>query len=183
MQYNKIKVAFLDRDGVINKEVNYLHKIEDFEYTSRCITGLKKIRDLGYKIIIITNQSGIARDYYSEKEYQLLTDWYRNDLKEKGIDILDIFHCPHHPDGIVPELSKECYCRKPSPGMIEQARKKYSIDIKSSILVGDKNSDIHAGEHAGIPRCFLVKTGHPTPEPTENAILSNNLLTISKLIE
>ncbi|MDE1223759.1 HAD family hydrolase [Vibrio aestuarianus] len=183
MQDNKIKVAFLDRDGVINKEVNYLHKIEDFEYTGGCIAGLKKLRALGYEIIIITNQAGIARGYYSEIQYQLLTDWYRADLKEKGIDVLDIFHCPHHPDGTLANLSKDCDCRKPSPGMIEQAKSKYFIDIKKSILVGDKNSDIHAGERAGITRCFLVKTGHPTSVPAENAILSDNLLTISNLIK
>jgi len=172
----------LDRDGVINKEVNYLHNIDEFEFTIDCIEGLRRIRDLGYEIIIITNQAGIARGFYSEEHYHILTDWYRAILKDNGIDILDIFYCPHHPSGNVKEFSRHCYCRKPSPGMIDQACAKYPIDLMNSILVGDKNSDMYAAIRAGIPRFFLVKTGHLIDMPADNAIISETLLSISDFI-
>ncbi|MGY3861118.1 D-glycero-beta-D-manno-heptose 1,7-bisphosphate 7-phosphatase [Aeromonas lacus] len=183
MSNNKIKVAFLDRDGVINKEVNYLHNICDFEFTENCIDGLKEIRNLGYEIVIITNQAGIARGYYSEQQYQKLTNWYRTRLKEEGVDILDIFHCPHHPEGRVESLSRECNCRKPSPGMIEQACAKYPIDLMSSILVGDKNSDMYAAIRAGIPLFFLVQTGYEVKKPVDTAVVSETLLSVSNFIK
>jgi len=156
-----MKVAFLDRDGVINKEVNYLHKIEDFEFTENCIDGLKLLREKGYEIVIVTNQAGIARGYYNEKDYLHLTQWYLNELKAEGISILDVLFCPHHPEGVVPELSVVCECRKPNNGMLEKAIKDYSIDRNSSLLIGDKESDILAGKKAKLNRCYLVRSGHP----------------------
>jgi len=166
MSADKIKIAFLDRDGVINKEVNYLYKIEDFEYTENCIEGLKKIKALGYEIIIVTNQAGIARGYYTEDDYQKLTAWYVADLKNQGIDILDVFRCPHHPEGNIPEYSIVCACRKPKSGMFEQALAQYNIDMDSSFMVGDKTSDLDAAKNAGIQQLYLVETGHPITENT-----------------
>ncbi len=160
MPTDKIKVAFLDRDGVINKEVNYLHKVEDFEYTENCIEGLKNLKKMGYEIIIVTNQAGIARGYYTEQQYQKLTDWYLADLGKYGIAILDVFHCPHHPQGNVPEYAISCSCRKPKSGMFEQAFSKYEIDIDNSLMVGDKESDLLAAQGVGIKKIILVESGH-----------------------
>jgi D-glycero-D-manno-heptose 1,7-bisphosphate phosphatase len=156
----KIKVAFLDRDGVINKEVNYLHRREDFDYTENCVEALKKLRLLNYQIIIVTNQAGIARGYYTEEDYQELTAWFLADLANRGVEVLDVFHCPHHPEGSVKGLAVECDCRKPKPGMLHKAMQKYNIDIEQSIMVGDKVSDADAGSRAGLENCFLVRTGH-----------------------
>ncbi len=155
-----MKVAFLDRDGVINKEKHYLYKIEEFEYTEKCLEGLKGLRQLGYEIIVVTNQAGIARGIYDQSDYQKLTDWYLKDLKKKGIDILDVIHCPHHPDGTVLEYKKVCYCRKPAPGMILTMKDKHNINLNKSILIGDKLSDIEAAENAGVGDAILVKSGH-----------------------
>ena len=155
-----MKVAFLDRDGVINKEVNYLHKIEDFAYTENCIEGLKNLKSLGFEIIIVTNQAGIARGYYTEEQYKLLTQWYLADLCKAGVKVLDVFHCPHHVNGSVPGLSIDCACRKPKAGMLNKAIEIYDIDVKNSILVGDKISDIEAGIKAGIGTNYLVSSGH-----------------------
>jgi len=160
MSKAKIKVAFLDRDGVINKEVNYLYKIEDFEYTEDCIEGLKSLQKLGFKIIIVTNQAGIARGYYTEEQYQELTQWYLTDLAKHGITVLDIFHCPHHPKGSIPQYAIECDCRKPKSGMFQQAFDKYDIDLMKSIMIGDKESDLIAAERSEIRGLYLVRTGH-----------------------
>lgn len=155
-----MKVAFLDRDGVINREVNYLHEIKDFEFTSNCIQGLKRLIEHGYQIIIVTNQAGIARGYYTVHDYEVLTDWYRGELAKHGIDILDIFYCPHHPQGSVAEFRVECACRKPNSGMLEQAASKYKIDVHQSLLIGDKESDLLAGIKFGLSKLYMVETGH-----------------------
>jgi D-glycero-D-manno-heptose 1,7-bisphosphate phosphatase len=160
MREIQMKVAFLDRDGVINQEVNYLHKIEDFEFTSNSIQGIKRLIEYGYQIIIVTNQAGIAKGYYTIHDYELLTEWYRGELAKYGINILDIFYCPHHPEGSVAEFSIECTCRKPNSGMLDFAASKYNIDINKSLLIGDKESDLLAGMKFGISKLYMVETGH-----------------------
>ena len=164
-----MKIAFLDRDGVINKEVSYLHKIEDFDYAENCIEGLKQLQELAFKIIIVTNQAGIARGYYTEADYLKLTSWYLSDLRGKGIEVLDVFYCPHHPDGSVPLYALECGCRKPSAGMFQMADEKYNVDKAHSIMIGDKLIDIDAAIRFGLEpgNCFLVATGHKLPDNIE----------------
>ncbi|AIN13622.1 D-glycero-alpha-D-manno-heptose-1,7-bisphosphate 7-phosphatase [Yersinia pseudotuberculosis] len=159
-----MKIAFLDRDGVINKEVNYLYKIDNFVFTPNCIDGLRRLREKNFEIVIITNQAGIAKGFYSVDDYNDLTFWYREKLLSYGVDILDILYCPHHPNGCVPEYSIECNCRKPKTGLLEEVAKKYQIDIKESILVGDKQSDLNAGISFGISKVYLVETGHKIPK-------------------
>lgn len=155
-----MKVAFLDRDGVINEEVNYLHKKDNFKFTPNAISGLRRIISHGYKIIIVTNQAGIAKGFFSIEDYYELTNWYMGKLSSLGIDILDIHFCPHHPEGVIPEFSVDCECRKPKPGMLEQAGRKYQIDLDLSFIVGDKSSDVEAGLNFGLSRAYLVETGH-----------------------
>ena len=148
------KALFLDRDGVINKEKNYLYKIEDFEFIDGVFETCKYFQDNGYLIIVITNQAGIARGKYTEDDYQTLTNWMIKEFEKNNIKISKVYYCPHHPD-----FSGDCECRKPNPGMILQAKKFFDIDLSQSILVGDKNSDIEAGINAGIKINYLVKTG------------------------
>ncbi|MGF1839411.1 HAD family hydrolase [Vibrio atlanticus] len=155
-----MKIAFLDRDGVINREVNYLYKIDDFEFTQNCIVGLKRLIKNGYQIIIVTNQAGIARGYYTEQDYEVLTTWYRSELLKQGIEILDIFYCPHHTEGSITEFATGCSCRKPKTGMLDLAARKYKINMEESLLVGDKESDLLAGIKFGLTKVFMVETGH-----------------------
>ena len=149
------KALFLDRDGVINKEKNYLYKIKDFEFLDGVFETCRYFQELGYIIIIITNQAGIARGKYSEEDFTLLTEWMLNEFKKNYVTITEVYHCPHHPD-----FTGECECRKPNPGMLLKAQKDFEIDMKNSILVGDKNSDIEAGINAGIGSNYLIITGH-----------------------
>ena len=157
-----IKTIFLDRDGVINKEVNYLHKIDDCEFIPGIFDACIYFQNIGFKIIIITNQSGIARGYFDESDYQTLTDWIIKQFSAKNIDILDVFHCPHGPNS-------SCNCRKPRPGMFLEAQKKYSIDMTNSWLIGDKEVDIVAANNAGITNTILVRSGHKINERILNA--------------
>ena len=157
-----LKTIFLDRDGVINKEVNYLHKIEDFEFIDGVFETCQYLENLNYKIIIITNQSGISRGYYSEKDFQIITNWMISEFKKNDINILDVFHCPHLPES-------NCNCRKPKPGMFLEAKYKYDIDIENSWLIGDKEVDIIAANSAGITNTILVKSGHKINEADSNA--------------
>ena len=155
-----MKVAFLDRDGVINEEINYLHKISDFRYVDRSKKALKLLKRKGYEIIVITNQAGIAKGLFTEEEYFELSRYYRQDLYSEGVELLDVLHCPHHPSATVEKYRLACACRKPSPGLIMGAVAKYNIEIEKCILVGDKISDIEAAARAGIQDFYLVESGH-----------------------
>lgn len=168
------KALFLDRDGVVNKEKNYLYKIEDFEFIDGVFDACRYFQAQGFLIIIITNQAGIARGKYSEKDYQILTDWMNNQFENQNINISKVYYCPHHPD-----FSGECKCRKPNHKMLLDAKKEFNIDFKNSILVGDKNSDIAAGMNAGIGKNFLISTGHKI---TENNYKVNILDNLTELI-
>ena len=157
-----IKTIFLDRDGVINKDINYLHKIDDFEFIDGIFDVCLYFQSLGYKIIIITNQSGISRGYYSLSDYQKVTQWMLDQFKYKNINILDIFHCPHGPDST-------CDCRKPKPGMFLKARDKHNTDMEKSWMIGDKERDTIAANSAGIDNTILIRSSHRIDEPNSNA--------------
>lgn len=144
------KALFLDRDGVINVEVNYLHKKEDFIFIKGIFELCKYYQDLGYCIIVVTNQSGIARGYYSELDFEILTTWMIDQFREHDITITAVYHCPHHP-----EITGLCECRKPEPKMLLDAQKKFSLDMNNSLLVGDKERDIIAGINAGLKETYL----------------------------
>ena len=164
------KALFLDRDGVINKEKNYLYKIEDFEFIDGVFETTKHFQELGYLIIVITNQAGIARGKYTEEDFDALTQWMKERFKEHDVVISEVYHCPHHPN-----FSKACNCRKPNPGMLLSAKEKFDIDMKNSILVGDKESDIQAGINAGIKKNYLITTGHSLTENKFHVPIINNL--------
>ncbi|BDU51404.1 D-glycero-alpha-D-manno-heptose-1,7-bisphosphate 7-phosphatase [Haliovirga abyssi] len=173
------KALFLDRDGVINNEVNYLYKIEEFKFIEGIKEGIKKFRDKGYIIIIITNQAGVGRGYYTAEEFFLLNDWMLKELEKDEIEITKVYYEFSHPDKGIGKYKSDSIRRKPNPGMILEAIEEFDIDIKNSILVGDKESDIIAGERAGILNNYLITTGHSINERLKKKyILINNLLEI-----
>ena len=144
------RALFLDRDGVINVEKDYLYKIEDFKFIDGLFELCRYYQEQGYLIIVVTNQSGIARDYYSEEDFSKLSDWMIKEFLKHNIKIEKIYHCPHHPD-----ISGECSCRKPNPGMLLEAHKEFDINLEDSIIIGDKERDIEAGLNAGLRECYL----------------------------
>jgi len=156
------KTIFLDRDGVINHEVGYLHKIEDFKFIEGVFDSCLYFQSIGYQIIIVTNQSGIDRGYYGESDFHIVNNWMLKQFKNQGIEILDVFYCPHGPES-------NCDCRKPKPGMFNQARDKHNIDMGDSWMIGDKEADITAANAAGIENTVLVKSGHAIDERNSNA--------------
>lgn len=159
----KNKAIFLDRDGTINVEKDYLYKIEDFEFIDGVVESLKIFSELGYKIIVLTNQSGIARGYYKEEDVERLHDYLKDYLKEKNIIIDEFYYCPHHKDKGIGKYKIDCNCRKPKTGMFDLVIKDYDIDKSLSYMVGDKISDVKAGLNAGV-KSILVKTGHGKEE-------------------
>jgi D-glycero-D-manno-heptose 1,7-bisphosphate phosphatase len=151
-----IKALFLDRDGIINVDHGYVYKKEEFEFIDDifdvCLDAMAK----GYEIFVITNQSGIARGKYTVKQFDELSSWMTSVFKSKGIDISDVYHCPHHPDKGLGEYLKVCDCRKPEPGMLLLAKKEHNINLENSIFIGDKVSDMQAAENAGIKNRILL---------------------------
>jgi D-glycero-D-manno-heptose 1,7-bisphosphate phosphatase len=156
--------VFLDRDGVINREMNYVHRIEDFHFIEGVFDACLEMQRAGYRLVVITNQAGIARGYYSEDDYRVLTGWMLEEFHQRAIAIADVYYCPHHPVYGLGEYRRACDCRKPAPGMIARAAREHDLDLARSVLVGDKLSDIEAGRAAGVGCCVLVRTGHPVSD-------------------
>ena len=172
-----IKTIFLDRDGVINKEKNYLFKIEDFDFIEGVFHACKYFTDLGYKIIIVTNQSGISRGYFTIKDYDKLTDWMLGQFKLNLIDVLDVFFCPHCPED-------NCKCRKPKPGMFIEAKNKHNINMRESWMIGDSERDIIAASSAGLKNTVLVRSGHQIDKENSKAkFYLDSIKDISNLIK
>ncbi len=156
----KSKAAFIDRDGVINDERNYVHRIEDFVLLPGVIDGLILLQNEGYRLIMVTNQAGIARGYYGQAAMEQLHAHLAAELAERGVTFHAIYFCPHHPQGSIAELAVECDCRKPAPGMLLQAARDFNLDLAASVLIGDKLSDVIAGKRAGVGRTVIVESGH-----------------------
>lgn len=157
-----MKVAFLDRDGVINTDLGYVHSKENFFFIDGVVDAMRSLNLLGYHIIIVTNQSGIGRGIFSEEQYHVLTAWYKNFLESSGISILDILHCPHFINSKNSKYGIDCNCRKPKPGMFNEATNRHSINLSSSFVVGDKLSDLIAGSNAGLNNGYII--GDSLPE-------------------
>ncbi len=161
------KALFLDRDGVINVEKDYLYKIEDFEFIDGIIELSKYYQDNGYKIFVVTNQSGIARDYYTEEDFLKLSDWMVKEFKNNDVIINKVYHCPHHPS-----ISGECSCRKPHAGMLLDTKNEFDIDLANSIIIGDKERDIEAGLNAGLRETYLFDESKTIKESKATKIVS-----------
>jgi D-glycero-D-manno-heptose 1,7-bisphosphate phosphatase len=161
------KALFLDRDGVINVEIDYLYKINDFIFIDGIFDLCRYYQSLGYLIIVVTNQSGIARNFYSEDDFNRLTKWMIESFRKESITISNVYFCPHHPD-----ISGKCSCRKPEPGMLLKAAEEFDIDLENSILIGDKERDIEAALNSGIHETYLFVEHNSCPNSKATRIVN-----------
>lgn len=155
------KVVFLDRDGTINEEVNYLHRPEDLRVLAGVPEALRLLKDHGYRLVIVTNQAGVARGYYTEAEVEKLHNCLNQVLRKQGGEIDRFYYCPHHPGYGIGAYKKQCHCRKPGTGMFEMAEQVEPVDKTQSWMIGDKLIDIQAGKSYGV-KTALVGTGYGT---------------------
>lgn len=162
-----IPAIFLDRDGTINVDHGYVHEIDDFQFIDGVIDAMHELKAMGFALVLVTNQSGIARGKFSEDQFMHLTEWMDWSLADRDVDLDGIYFCPHHPDGIEGEYRQDCDCRKPKPGMLLDAKKQLNIDMASSYIIGDKVEDMLAGEAAGVGTKVLVRTGKPVDEAAQ----------------
>ncbi|WP_133407414.1 D-glycero-beta-D-manno-heptose 1,7-bisphosphate 7-phosphatase [Parashewanella tropica] len=169
------KAVFLDRDGVINVDHGYVHKVDDFEYIEGVFDACKELKQMGYKLVVVTNQSGIARGMYSEDDFHALTEWMDWNFVDKGVELDGIYYCPHHPEKGLGEYKTDCDCRKPKPGMLISAARFLKIDLENSVMIGDKHDDMLAAKNAGINTRLLVKTGKAIADTSEASALIESI--------
>lgn len=155
------RAVFLDRDGVITVDHGYTHRVEDFALVPGSAQGLARLQRAGWRLVVVTNQSGIARGLYSNDDYERFTAHMRAALAAEGVRLDAVVHCPHLPDATVAAYRLQCDCRKPAPGMLLSAARELSLDVPASAMVGDRLSDVQAGRAAGVARCLLVRSGQP----------------------
>jgi D-glycero-D-manno-heptose 1,7-bisphosphate phosphatase len=148
--------AFLDRDGVLNVDHGYVCKSRDFEWIAGAREAIRYLNDAGYLVVVVTNQSGIARGYYTEAEFQALHRWIDERLREFEARIDAVYFCPHLPDAVLPMYRQECECRKPRPGMLLQAVLELDIDPTRSFLIGDEASDCAAAAAAAVASYLFI---------------------------
>lgn len=155
---NKNRVAFLDRDGILNVDKGYLYKIEELEWMPNAIMAVKLLCSLNYKVVVVTNQSGIARGYYTVEDMEKLHRYMAQEIAKAGGKISHFYYCPHYKEGIVPEYAVECNCRKPKPGMILQGIRDFNANLDESFVIGDSRKDVDAATAAGL-KGFLYMGG------------------------
>lgn len=152
------RAAFLDRDGVINVDLGYVVRQEDFHFVPGTLEAARRLAQRGFALVVITNQSGIARGMYSTEDFEKLTHWMRERFAEAGAPLAGVYFCPHHPTEGQGRYRVNCTCRKPAPGLLLAAAHELGLDLARSVLFGDRRSDLEAAHAAGVPQRILLGT-------------------------
>jgi D-glycero-D-manno-heptose 1,7-bisphosphate phosphatase len=147
---------FLDRDGVINEETGYLSRVADARFVPGIFSLCRAAQSLGYRLVVVTNQSGIARGYYSEADFHALMDWMRAEFEREGVRLDAVYFCPYHPEHGVGEYKREHEDRKPGAGMLHRGARDFDLSLEESVMVGDRCSDVAAANAAGLRQAFLI---------------------------
>jgi D-glycero-D-manno-heptose 1,7-bisphosphate phosphatase len=165
------RALFLDRDGVVNVDRGYVHRIEDFVFVDGIIELTRDRVERGWALVIVTNQAGIGRGYYSEHAFEALTAWMRGRFEAAGAPLDAVYHCPYHPEHGLGDWRRDSFDRKPNPGMLLRARDDLGLDLARSAMVGDTASDMLAARRAGVPtRVLLVHDGEAPAAGTGVAV-------------
>jgi D-glycero-D-manno-heptose 1,7-bisphosphate phosphatase len=151
------RALFLDRDGVVNEEIGYLHRVEEVRFVDGIFSLGRTAMRLGYKLIVVTNQAGIARGYYTEEDFETLMAWMRAALRAEGVELDAVYHCPFHPEHGVGRYKREHEDRKPGTGMLRRGVREFGVELSESVMVGDRCSDIAAANAAGLRQAFLIR--------------------------
>lgn len=168
------KAIFLDRDGVINHDSGYTYKIDEFQFIKGVFDACEYFLHHNYLLFIITNQSGIGRGFYTLNDFEKLTLWMNAEFFKRGITITKVYFCPHTPE-------ENCFCRKPNPGMIQEAVYEFNLDLQHSWMIGDKESDIEAALGAGLNQTILITNGER--RNSKSSFQVNNLFESTKIIK
>lgn len=174
------KTVFLDRDGTINIDKGYVYKIRDFEFLPGVVEGLRMLQNLRYQLVIVTNQSGIARGYYTEKDYVKLNDWMLDKLTNEGIIIKKTYFCPHLKEGVIKEYAIECECRKPKPGLFYKAITELDIAPEGSFAIGDKMRDLCICKYTGIQGILLSSDSNETSDIMAPSLIGEQKIIVRK---
>ena len=164
---------FLDRDGVINQEIGYLHRPEDVRWVDGIFGLARAARALGYKLVVVTNQSGIARGLYTTAEFEALMAWIGAEFQAHGAPLDRVYHCPFHPEHGLGEWRREHEDRKPGPGMLLRAARDLDLDLSRSVMVGDRCSDVAAANAAGLELAFLLRGTEARPCPGQALLVES----------
>lgn len=170
------RALFLDRDGVVNVEIGYLHRIEDVKFVPGIFSLCRTAMRLGYRLVVVTNQAGIARGYYCEADFEVLMEWMRGELRAEGVELDAVYYCPYHPEHGIGEYRREHEDRKPGTGMLRRAVTEFGVSLEKSVMVGDRCSDIAAANSAGLRQAFLIAG-------TEEAACPGEYLSVETLEE
>ncbi len=146
----RAKAVFFDRDGTLNRDVDYLHRVEDFEWMPEAKEAIRYAKEQGYLAIVVTNQSGVARGYYPEEDVRRVYDWMNGELAKIGTQLDGLYYCPHLPGAPIAAYDRNCDCRKPKTGLVDAAVRDHAIDRSASYLVGDSERDIVCAKAAGL---------------------------------
>jgi D-glycero-D-manno-heptose 1,7-bisphosphate phosphatase len=153
----KQRALFLDRDGVINHEVGYLHRVEEVRFVDGIFSLCRTAAALGYRLIVVTNQAGIARGFYSEADFDLLMAWMKDAFHAEGVELDAVYHCPFHPEHGIGKYKQEHEDRKPGTGMLRRGVREFGVELQASVMVGDRCTDIAAANAAGLRQAFLIR--------------------------
>lgn len=179
--FTKRPALFLDRDGIINADANYVHCIEDFVFIDGIFDLCRSAVAAGMAIVVVTNQAGIGRGYYTETQFLELSDWMCKRFSEEGIAIDGVYYCPYHAEHGVGKYKADSFDRKPNPGMILRARNELGLLLEDSILVGDKASDMAAARAANVGRAVLMAPSHVAVSPKPD-LQANSLRDINEML-
>jgi D-glycero-D-manno-heptose 1,7-bisphosphate phosphatase len=170
------RALFLDRDGVVNEEVGYLHRPDEVRFVDGIFSLCRTAAGLGYRLIVVTNQAGIARGYYSEADFEALMEFMRGELLAEGVELDAVYYCPFHPEHGVGKYKQEHEDRKPGTGLLRRGAREFGVELSESVLVGDRCSDVGAANGAGLRQAFLISG-------TEAAGCGGDYLTVESLAE